>query len=317
MTAPSKNDNVDLIVRGLVNGSVRSIDEESRTATFVAATETGVDTYSGKEYLRVAGADLKRYRRNPVVLDTHNRFEAGAIIGKATLAVEDNELVAAVTFAETQRAEDIWTLVRGGFLRALSVGFLPRDSVQVEDGKTAKLGESEIEGPARLVKKWELYEISVVPVPADPNAIRRQFIGGDDAAVRNLARSLIQAAGRFVKEPIMADKIEPASVPAAPAPPPTQPEPISLVAAREYEPVAAQIRKIAPPELQSLANELVLGMVPFDEARKRMLAAYTQARQPVGTPEPSQAPPAAKPQTSDPKVSDMSADVLVRSLCGY
>lgn len=163
--------------RDLADVAVRSLDEKTRTATFVAATEVGVRTWEGREHLRMAGARLTRFKANPVVLDGHDRSQVGAIVGRADVKVEGRELLAIVTFADTARAETAWQLVRGGFLRAVSVGFIPNRerTVELRDGETDGVGESMITGPAKVVKEWELFEISVVPVPADAGALARSF----------------------------------------------------------------------------------------------------------------------------------------------
>ena len=94
------SDNQIIFTRGLLEHvEVREIDIEKRTALFVAATEYGVETWSGREYLRMTGLNLDRFNLNPVVLDTHNRNEAGDIVGRAELTIKNKELLARITFA--------------------------------------------------------------------------------------------------------------------------------------------------------------------------------------------------------------------------
>lgn len=152
---------------------VRTIDKGKRTAEFVAATQNAVETFFGREYLRMSGANMDRYTRNPVVLDAHQRNSARDVIGRATVAVAGAEMVATIEFAKSAAAEEIWQLVQDGFLRALSVGFLPNEAA------VTQLGEGQVDGgftgPARVVNEWELFEISVVPVPADAAALARNW----------------------------------------------------------------------------------------------------------------------------------------------
>jgi len=172
-------------MRAIIPGiEIRAKDEETRTVEFVAATENGVDTYYGREFLDMAGLDMARYQANPVILDTHSRDSAAAVVGKAVLTVEGNKLAASVTFAKTERAEDVWQLVDGGFINALSVGFVPRQVTTIEERENYELNGQDITGPARIVKQWELYEISVVPVPADPAALRREYEDGEKTQER-------------------------------------------------------------------------------------------------------------------------------------
>lgn len=286
----------------------RSIDEQKRTATFTAATENGVLTWAGREHLRMTGARLQRYRKNPVVLDSHNRFEAGAVIGRANVRIEDKTLISEVLFAQTERAEEVWQLVKGGFLRAVSVGFIPSRArtVELQEGETDGEGESIVKGPARVIKEWELFEISVVPVPADAEAIRRQL---------------------EQEEPPVSKPETPVTPPA----PAVQPRALS-----EDELKAERERKIAEDQTatREAANKQVLGLaagdkdlevvargcilegLTFDESRKRIKEAYDKQRAAVGTPEPAApAKPAPKPGEA-PKLAEVSDADLQRSLCG-
>lgn len=325
------DDAVDLEVRALcLDVTVRDIDQDNRTATFVAATEGGVDTWAGTEHLQMAGVDLRRYRRNPVVLDTHNRYEAGAVIGKARAKREDRTLVAEITFAETQRADDIWELVRTGFLKALSVGFLPREVKSVDAGETFRLGEAEIEGPARIVRKWELYEISVVPVPADADALRRSFVQGAPVELAASVRSLIGICERLLntKETEMpkdnqtvASTPTPDNQPAAPNPSSTTAREQPKIETPAVQPSATEllvrdIRAICPPGLEAVADTCILENLDLETARKRMLEANAERTKPVGTPPTDDAGGEAGGETAERKLEDVPDGELVRSLGG-
>lgn len=153
----------------------RTIDEEARTATFVAATERPVEIWGGVEVLRMAGARLDRFVKNPVVLDGHFH---GDVVGRAVASIDGRQLRSVVTFARTERAEELWGLVRDGFLRAVSVGYRVLGTREIESGEFDGEGEARVEGPAVIVDQWELCEISLVPLPADEDALLvRSFYG--------------------------------------------------------------------------------------------------------------------------------------------
>lgn len=288
--------------------TVRGIDEKARSATFVAATETGVRSYYGREYLRMAGARLQRYRSNNVVLDAHNRYEVGAIIGKAEVKIdaENRQLLATITFAETDRAETVWQLVKGGFVKALSVGFIPDESktVRLEEGQTDGEGDNQVQGPARVVKAWELFEISVVPVPADPNALRRMLERNVDF-LRNFTpepKEDVTMAGENKDNKTQA---QPANPPADPAKPGD--ELASERAAREAKAQAetakaradvavhlrAQVDAVIPAthKHRALADQMVLEGKPFEEIRAAVLKADAEGKEAVGTAEPAEIVP--------------------------
>ena len=117
---------------------------------FVASTE-GIKR-DGRE-LKMADWRLENYQRNPVVLWAHDYFGHQPPIGRAEVAVQGQSLIADVTFdAGDAFARDIERKIRAGFLNAVSVGWQ-----DVPDGK----------------RVWhDLMDVSVVPVPADPAALK-------------------------------------------------------------------------------------------------------------------------------------------------
>lgn len=76
----------DVLLRTEVDVELRSIDEGKRQATFVCSTERAVPMWDGPEVLRSSGADLKRFKRNPVLLDSHDRSTIEAVLGSAEIA---------------------------------------------------------------------------------------------------------------------------------------------------------------------------------------------------------------------------------------
>ena len=342
--SPTVIDDVEteLVERALFCGvAVRGIDEESRQATFIAATENAVSTYGGREVLRMSGIKLGRFRANPVVLDSHNRYEAGAVIGNAAVKVENRKLVASITFAETDRAEEVWQLVRGGFLKALSIGYsIDRASVtEIAEGQTDGSGDAKVEGPATIVKGWELYEISVVPVPADPGTLARAFNSEDNTELAHSAQSIIHSLQRYTQTEInersqtMADKPTNEKKPAEGE----QPQPSEQV--RELEPTTLQtieprpeipeekaaraaearrreIMAITPRDLQDVAEICIMDGLSLEDTRAKLKAAKAERTKPVGTPEPDTTTAPTDNGDKTPKVADIPDDVLERSLKG-
>lgn len=105
-----------------------------------------------------SGCDLASYRRNPVVLANH---DPGKPLGTADVQVKSNRVEALITFAPakaSQTADEFCALAKAGVLSAVSVGFNPIDS-------------EPIGGAGRRYNEWELLELSVVSVPANPNAV--------------------------------------------------------------------------------------------------------------------------------------------------
>lgn len=147
----------DLITRAM--RFKRSESPESRTVDVTASDET-IDSYGD---IVEQKWDLERYATNPVVLYAHDSDDLP--IGCAeNVRVENGALRATLRFASAEAnplAERVWRSIQEGTLRAVSVGFYPR-TVRYEmrdDREVCVLSDN------------ELREISVVPVPANPNAL--------------------------------------------------------------------------------------------------------------------------------------------------
>jgi len=146
-----------------------SESEEERVLNFRISTET-VDSYD--DVIKADGWDLKRFLKNPVVLWAHDHRQPP--IGKAlSVGVEDTDLVASAKFADAETyafADTIFRLLKQGYLRATSVGFFPKEWTYDEE----RHGYNFIE--------QELFEFSVVPVPANPDALTMAVSDGIDCA---------------------------------------------------------------------------------------------------------------------------------------
>ncbi len=110
------------------------------------------------------GWELDAYRKNPVVLWAHDNQSLP--VGKATRVwIEDGKLKATAEFTPEGMAkfnDTIFEMLKGGFLNAVSVGFLPKDYKFTEDADR-RFGIDFL--------KQELLEFSVVSVPANSEAL--------------------------------------------------------------------------------------------------------------------------------------------------
>jgi HK97 family phage prohead protease len=178
--APLSLQSVSGATRSLDLFRVRSLNEASRSVDVVASTEA-VDSYN--EVVSLSW-DLRRYLQNPVVLYGHN--SRALPVGKASnVRVSDGALRATITFATeaaNPEAERVWQLVREGILNAVSVGFVP-GSVRSETRNGVAV---------TVLDNNELHEISVVPIPANSEALMKAKAAG--AANPALAALADQAA---------------------------------------------------------------------------------------------------------------------------
>jgi HK97 family phage prohead protease len=137
-------------------------DEENRIVSFIASDET-VDRMG--DIIRADGWQLRDFKKNPVLLWAHNSSEPP--IGTVTdIRVEKNRLLARAKFMPEglhDFADKIWKMVQLGFLRAVSVGFMPVEWDMRKGADGEWLGYE--------FTKQQLLELSVVPVPANPAAL--------------------------------------------------------------------------------------------------------------------------------------------------
>lgn len=121
-----------------------------------------------KEVLNPAGADFTNYLRNPTVLWAHDY--SGTPVGKALWVKSGIKYVKAKwRWAKTEKAREIKQLWEGGFLNAVSVGFIPTESHEPLPAEIRT--RPELADARRIIDKWELLEFSIVPVPANPDAL--------------------------------------------------------------------------------------------------------------------------------------------------
>lgn len=147
--------------------SVSTEDIGERSVLFTISKEV-VDRDG--DILRASGVDFSNYMKNPVFLSFHNSREFP--LGKVTkFWVEGNEVKAIVYFptleelsTDPNNASEKAKLVdftyhcyKTGMLNAVSVGFIPVEWIETENGYD--------------ILKWELLEFSAVAVPANQDAI--------------------------------------------------------------------------------------------------------------------------------------------------
>jgi HK97 family phage prohead protease len=128
---------------------------------FVASSAT-LDRYH--EIIEPAGWRLDAYRKNPVFQNAHNYGDVIFTLGKALVTeVRDGQLFQRIEFATevNPMARIAYGLYKGGFLRAVSVGFVP---LRWENGGA----EAEYR---RKYLEQELLELSAVAIPANPDAL--------------------------------------------------------------------------------------------------------------------------------------------------
>jgi phage head maturation protease len=188
-------------LRSLLQVEVRQPDASCATLDFIASTAT-LDRYH--EIIEPAGWRLDSYRRNPVFQNAHNYGDILFTLGKAVSTEvrtvgSGQALCQRIEFATEVNpvARIAYGLYKGGFLNAVSVGFIP---LRWEDGAKGAAGEQSTPAPRRRFLEQELLEVSAVAIPANPDALALGFKSGaivksDLEATLELLRTLALAGG--------------------------------------------------------------------------------------------------------------------------
>jgi len=139
---------------------IKADKEDKRTMEFIASKEVAD---RDNEVIKIKGIDLKNYKKNPVILWSHNRNDLP--IGKAVRITKSGDtLKMKIQFADYETnpfADQVYRLLKGGYLNATSIGFMPDyEKVEYDEKKRQ-----------RIFNKVELFELSIVNVPANQEAL--------------------------------------------------------------------------------------------------------------------------------------------------
>jgi hypothetical protein len=183
-------------------GEVRRLPEgEDRRVTFVASNATR-DRH--KTVLNQDNWKLDNFNRNPVTGYMHNIYgdicnppnpddvlgPARAWVDGDTRADGKKELLVEIDF-ETKDlnplADKIFRKIKNGSLRAVSVGFM-----ELGEGKFGEKGKNEHKGGENQTYYFEgqeLLEISVVNIPSNPEALKKQLRSNTKDALMYLVKA--------------------------------------------------------------------------------------------------------------------------------
>lgn len=161
----------DLIVRAF--SSNVSLGKGDDRVVVAKISTTAVDREG--DVVLPSGLQLQEFKANPVVLLNH---DAGQLpVGRA-LAIRrtSDAVIAKVQFAERPAEhpitaewipDTIYSLFKQKVLRAFSVGFIPVDMRGASDKDKKRYGDE----AKRVITQWRLMEFSVVPIPANQEAL--------------------------------------------------------------------------------------------------------------------------------------------------
>jgi len=147
-------------IRKVFNCEVKDINDKEKTLTAFVST-AAVDRMG--DILEPKGADVKNFNKNPVVMWAHD-YALPPIAKALWIKKTQDGIVSKMKFADTEFAQEIFNLYKEDFMKAFSVGFIPKESEPVNPEKDGFFD-------GRRFTKWEMLEYSAVPIPANPEAL--------------------------------------------------------------------------------------------------------------------------------------------------
>src|SRR5690554_4048085 len=111
----------DMISKQYITKQV-NVDDDDRTIT-ATITTSAVDRVG--EVVMPKGGDFDNYMKAPTVLYAHD-YDSKPWAKAIYIDRKQKEIVAKMKVAETEEANEIYELYKGGFLNAFSIGFNPK-----------------------------------------------------------------------------------------------------------------------------------------------------------------------------------------------
>lgn len=180
-----------------------SVNEEARTAELSFSSEAPYERYFGSEILShdPGAIDLQRLTDVGVLLFAHGRNSRYGnmpigVIQKVWVDDNERKARALVQFDDDEDSDKVFQKVKKGIIKGVSVGYEVSSWEEVKAGKVSSNGRHA--GPAYVALKWQPFEISIEPTPADPSVgVGRNYNPneGEDEQMKGLKMLALAAQG--------------------------------------------------------------------------------------------------------------------------
>jgi hypothetical protein len=187
-------------LRRTIHPEVRVLDAKVGLVEYVASDES-IDSY--REVIRASGWRFSRFAKNAPFVDSHDYSSTEKLLGVVVdFAVKGSKLVEtvkwAVDVAENKLAQLGWKMTEAGYLKAVSVGFMPvkmASNYYLEDRaawlqQLEELGLTEQNAPRTIFIEQEQIELSSCIIGANPNALAKSYKAGmlDDEMLERISQ---------------------------------------------------------------------------------------------------------------------------------
>lgn len=185
-------------LRREIHPTIRVLDEKAGLVEYIASNET-LDSYC--EVIKADGWRFNDFRKNAPFVDSHNYESIDCLLGKVIdFRVDGKNLVETVKWAidvdKNELAQKGFAMTAAGYLKAVSVGFMPvryvtrwdSDKSGWSDALTS-IGMHEEDGIRCIYLEQEQKELSACIIGANPDAVARAYKAGilDDAWLEKIS----------------------------------------------------------------------------------------------------------------------------------
>ena len=172
-------------IRRTITPEIRVLDSKVGLAEYVASDET-IDSY--REIIRADGWRFTRFEKNAPFVYSHEYGEIDRLLGRVVdFKVAGGKLIEtvkwAVDVAENTLAQLGWKMTQAGYLKAVSVGFMPLRMVSKGDGppfakELQRLNLKPDTNVRAIYLEQEQLELSACIIGANPNALAKSYKAG-------------------------------------------------------------------------------------------------------------------------------------------
>jgi hypothetical protein len=175
------------ILRRTIHPEIKVIDAARGTVEYIASDET-VDSY--REAIKQSGWQFNRFQKNAPFVDSHNYESIECLLGKVVdFQVKKRQLVETVQWAvdvpECPMAKLGFAMTQAGYLKAVSVGFIPlkiitpRDPADEWNAANEDIGLTDVDNSISCIYlQQEQIELSACVVGANGNAVAKSYKAG-------------------------------------------------------------------------------------------------------------------------------------------
>ncbi len=174
-------------LRRTIHPEVRVIDAARGTVEYIASDES-IDSYG--EVVCARGVDFTRMQKNAPFVDSHNYSSIDCLLGKVVdYKVAKNQVVETVQWAIDVPTNFLaikgFQMTQAGYLKAVSIGFIPTKIARPSDPKgdwqsaCEDLGMGDLEDSINCIyQKWLQLELSCCCIGANMNAVAKSYKAG-------------------------------------------------------------------------------------------------------------------------------------------